>query len=251
VESTLLSRKIARFLVENDFFVAISLDGPEEEHNRNRKYKGGKGSFSEVFQGIVTLVQEIKNLGKEHILPYTILTCFDRRTNLDKVKTFFADNVEALGTAGRANYVKPFFTSYYNDLTVAEEKIFQMQYRNLEEDYFKAVQKGNLKLKDIFLERLIGESWRNLYIRAITTDGRHLSPLIGGCIPGAKIAVDCDGNFHLCEKINYNFPIGNYIEGIEMKKITEILQKWKDATIKCASCLISGVLWNMLCCSRY
>ena len=238
---TLLSREVVRFLVENNVFVSVSLDGPEEEHDRNRIYKGGKGSFDEVFEGIIRLKEEIKNQGKEHILPYMILTCYDTKTNLEKVNDFFATNVETLGMAGRVNSVKQYFTSYYDNVTPAEEEGFRMRYRILEQRYFDAVKKGRVGLKDSFLERLIGEPLQNLYIRSITSDGRHLGRLIGGCVPGSKIAVDCDGNFHICEKMNLNFPIGNYIDGIEILKVREVIEKWKEATQKCIQCPISGV----------
>lgn len=237
----LLSREIVRFLVENDVCVAVSLDGPEEEHNRNRIYRGGKGSFSEVFEGIIRLKEEIKNQGKEHILPYLILTCYDTKTNLEKVNDFFVTNVETLGMAGRVNAVREEFTTYFDNFTPAEEQEFYMRCRILEERYFDAVKRGRVGLKDSFLEKLIGAPLRQLYIRMITADGRHLCRLIGGCIPGSKIAVDCDGNFHTCEKMNFNFPIGNYTDGIEIPKVEELMQKWKEATKKCIQCPISGV----------
>ncbi|MBT9131963.1 MAG: Anaerobic sulfatase-maturating enzyme [Syntrophomonadaceae bacterium] len=239
---TLLSQEIVRFLVGNNVSVSVSLDGPEEEHDRNRVYEGGKGSFNEVFEGIIRLKEEIKNAGKEHMLPYMILTCFDTRTNLEKVNDFFVTNVETLGMTGRVGSVKSQFTSYYDNLALspAEEEEFHMRYRILEERYCDAVRKNRVGLKDIFLERLMGDSLREVYARSISSDGRHLSPLLGGCLPGMKISVDCEGNFHMCERMNCNFPIGNYIDGIDILKVRQVIQKWKEATQKCILCPISG-----------
>lgn len=238
---TLLSGEVTRFLVENDFLVSISLDGPEEEHDRNRVYKGGKGSFAEVLEGVIRLKEESKNARKEGILPYSIATCFDRRTNLEKVNDFFVNNVEILGMIGRVSSVKPHFTSYYDNVAPAEEEEFFNRYRILQERHFDAIRNNRLGVKETFLERFLTDPLRTKYDRPISCDGRHLTPLLGGCIPGGKIAVDCDGNFHVCEKMNHNFPIGNYMEGIDILKVRKIIQKWKEATKKCIHCPISGL----------
>lgn len=42
----------AAFLAEYQFLVGVSIDGPEELHNRFRPYKGGRGSFADVLRGI-------------------------------------------------------------------------------------------------------------------------------------------------------------------------------------------------------
>lgn len=40
------------YLIENKFSITISLDGPEEIHNRFRKYNNGIGSFSDTIKGL-------------------------------------------------------------------------------------------------------------------------------------------------------------------------------------------------------
>jgi uncharacterized protein len=52
---TLLNDDWCRFLKENNFLVGISIDGPEEIHNKYRKYKNGEGSFAKVMQTIEKL----------------------------------------------------------------------------------------------------------------------------------------------------------------------------------------------------
>ena len=48
---TLLDETWCRFLSEENFLVGISIDGPEEFHNRYRYDCNGKGSFSRVMRG--------------------------------------------------------------------------------------------------------------------------------------------------------------------------------------------------------
>ena len=40
----------ARFLAQNHFLVGLSLDGPAEIHNRNRRDTAGKGTFNQVMR---------------------------------------------------------------------------------------------------------------------------------------------------------------------------------------------------------
>ena len=42
---TLLNDKWAKFLKENRFDVGVSIDGPASVHDRNRKDRGGKGTW--------------------------------------------------------------------------------------------------------------------------------------------------------------------------------------------------------------
>lgn len=48
---TLLDENWCRFLSEENFLVGISIDGPEEFHNRHRYDSNGKGSFRRVMHG--------------------------------------------------------------------------------------------------------------------------------------------------------------------------------------------------------
>lgn len=52
---TLLDDDWARFFADEDFLTGISIDGPQEIHDRYRKDKGGAPSFPRVMKGIETL----------------------------------------------------------------------------------------------------------------------------------------------------------------------------------------------------
>lgn len=49
---TLLNDEFARFFRDNNFLVGISIDGPEDIHNKFRRDKGGKPTFDKVIRGI-------------------------------------------------------------------------------------------------------------------------------------------------------------------------------------------------------
>jgi len=53
--ATLIDDNFARFLYQNKFLVGVSLDGPENVHNKYRKTTDGKGTHSRVLKGIEIL----------------------------------------------------------------------------------------------------------------------------------------------------------------------------------------------------
>ncbi len=67
---TLLNDEWGAFLKENNFLVGISIDGPEELHDRYRVDKGGRPSFKRVMQGLRVL--------KRHAVEFNTLTVVQR-----------------------------------------------------------------------------------------------------------------------------------------------------------------------------
>ena len=53
--ATLLDDDYARFFKENNFLVGVSVDGPQDIHDKYRKYKGGQPTFLKVMHGIELL----------------------------------------------------------------------------------------------------------------------------------------------------------------------------------------------------
>jgi uncharacterized protein len=69
---TLLTEKWCRFLKKHNFTVGLSLDGPQEIHDRYRCDRKGNGSFDKVMQGLKLL--------REHKVAYNVMACVARET---------------------------------------------------------------------------------------------------------------------------------------------------------------------------
>ena len=67
-----LTEKWCLFLKKHDFMVGISLDGPQEIHDRYRRDRKGNGSFDKVMQGLRLL--------QKHKVEYNVLACVARET---------------------------------------------------------------------------------------------------------------------------------------------------------------------------
>ena len=77
---------MAKFLVEHDFDVSISLDGSKEEHNASRKFKNGEGSFDVVIQNLKTMMEKYPEFEKRRI---SILTTVNPYMDLGCVLDYF------------------------------------------------------------------------------------------------------------------------------------------------------------------
>ena len=73
------------FFKTNDFFIGISLDGPQEIHDRYRRDKAGEGTFERVMQGVQLL--------QKHEVEFNVLACVARDTARQplEVYRFFKD----------------------------------------------------------------------------------------------------------------------------------------------------------------
>ena len=69
---TLLTEKWCAFLKKHGFMVGISLDGPEEIHDRYRRDRKGNGTFHRVMRGLKLL--------QKHEVDFNVLACVARET---------------------------------------------------------------------------------------------------------------------------------------------------------------------------
>ena len=77
----LLNDEWCEFFAENNFLIGLSIDGPEEIHNKYRIYKGGQPSFKDVMRAIELL--------KKHNVEFNTLTCV-QKDNSYKAKEVYS-----------------------------------------------------------------------------------------------------------------------------------------------------------------
>lgn len=94
--ATRVDDKWGRFFKEANFGVGVSLDGPQELHDRHRLHAGGRGSYEDVIRGIEVL--------KRHRVPVSVLMVVDEATlalGPDRTFDFFlARGITAFGCLG-------------------------------------------------------------------------------------------------------------------------------------------------------
>ena len=230
---TLLTNEIVDFLVSNKVNITISLDGPEKEHDRNRVFKNGGGTFS-------TIMKNIKNLRKKYP-KYQLLfsVCYDYKTNLIEVYRFFKENENLISPyLMRVSLISDVFTKYYDKFSEYDYKNFKKQLKMLQLEYYNKIIRG--EDIPIFLRVMFDAPIRVIFSKPLIKD-IHLPiiPYTGACMPGVKIAVNPDGTFHICEKMNEYFPIGDVTYGLDFKKIRDIISEYRKIILNCSKCSIS------------
>ena len=124
----------------------------------------------------------------------------------------------------RVSIINDSYTDYYEQFTENDIRNFFMSLNDIREEYINNAMMG--KENSIFSEKLIGGDLFTLHCRSkFLTNNRFFIHNTSTCVPGDKIYVDTEGNFHICEKINGNFSIGDVEKGLDMRLIKKVILK--------------------------
>lgn len=230
----LLKDEIAEYLAEQGVYIAVSLDGTKENHDRNRLDSHHSGSYDTIYQNLKVFMQKYPNY-----LRINILSVFDYKTNLMKNELFFQQ--EKLPRISFINQVLAENTEYYNQFTERDIKEFQSAYIQMLNQFYE--NKKTEKMPGGYADMLFETSLALILCRGRMEDKRlPILPFTNTCLPGTKISVRTDGTFDICEKIDYQYPIGNAMDGLDYEKITEIIKNYnKVVTDACHVCPISKI----------
>jgi len=229
---SLLDRKRADWLMEHDFGISISLDGPEEEHNRNRVYINGKGTFNRVMKNVSKIMEEgYKNIDS--------MPVFDWKSDLFKLDEFF--NREDVPPVSRVAPVsRNAGSKYYQQFTREDYDSFQKQIRCARDHYFRNISAQREAERPSFFHRLFGDSMEGTFLGIKSLYHPHpMMPVTNSCILGTKLFIDVNGYFHACEKINYDYSFGNVDDGVNFERIRKIMSDYISHMDKCSSCKAS------------
>ncbi len=225
----LLTKEDMDFLVKHDFAVLVSLDGHKENHDRNRVCVNGEPSFDVVFENFRKFRQAYPSYKK-----ITVSFCYDIRTDLLKVKEFFEENDINFF---RASPIESANTDYYQQFTTEEFQIFDKKYNLLKEEFYQHIREKTLT-QDMFVYNFFCVGYLEMNYHCMIGDKKNtLIPYTGTCIPGQKIYVRPDGSFHICERVNPKFSIGDVFNGLNSRKIAELINRYNEVICrKCVDC---------------
>ena len=226
---SLLDKEKADWLIKHDFSISISLDGPEEEHNRNRLYRNKKGTFRDVMKNI----SSIMGLGYKYIYS---LPVFDWKSNLLGIGEFFdRKDIPSPARVSQVNVVG----RYYERFTEEDRYAFLEQIKKLRNYYFEELDHQGGKERASYFDLLVGENpLDDLFGGVSIYSRRPMIPFTSTCLPGTKIFVDVNGDLHACERVTHDFPIGNVDEGLDFERISQLISAYISSMDKCPDCKI-------------
>lgn len=227
---SLLDTEKAEWLMENDFYILVSLNGPEDEHDRLRVYKDGKGTFKDVMENLSPIIDK----GYEKI---SSLPVFDWKSDFFKWEEFF--NRKNIPSAMMISEVSHEGGSKYYERFTKEDHLNFLEHLNMAKKYYfeniDSLKKEELSIFD----NLFGIPPRATLFDRISIYPQNLTmPFTGSCVPGRKIFVDVNGRYHICEKVMGDFPIGNVNEGLNFEKISNLINEYFSHMDKCPDCRV-------------
>lgn len=256
---TLLTPDIIKCLLDNNINIVISLDGPEEIHDRMRVFPNGMGSYNNVIEGIENLVQYASQLKPSTGIPVILNTVLTGNENVVDLLNYFCSMEELFNTP----YVN--FVPRLSDVSKGTEFLNQ----NIPELHLEHVQGWDELISEYREACLSGvfysdngqQSWRMQVLGTFAREGLFFSvygrtryqydceyEIRDVCHPGSICAMGAkraylmtDGIILPCERVPTDDPyfiIGNILDGgIDLDKVNEKTDEFTNATADdCKNC---------------
>lgn len=239
---TLMTKEIADYVAQiPNMSILLSLDGPEEIHDRARVNRKGEGSFKEAFNGLKLLVEAINKYKNATISFNAVLMPPYTAARFNAINDFFEGlDFLPIKTEIRATYPS---SGSIPDSYFAELKSQGVE--KIEETTWIAWAKSKANNRNI-----LGEG-KNLFsgvlkngLVLIHNRMLHEKPMgnvhyNGCCVPAKRRLYVCtDGSFKVCERIGNAPAIGHVDVGIDVEAIKNFyLEEYEHKSIPdCSQC---------------
>lgn len=215
--------------------LTISLDGPEEVHNKYRHTRGGiKNTFGKIWDGIQALHILDPEFVKGHVS--TNATCWDP-ADFTRIVDFnlFHDGMfqnQFIGFVGSMGMKEEVLRAHASDYPLADEYI---RYGQM---YIRAIAEG--KEPANILKKMFEKSMQRIF-RSTEEPVPELLPLLSACSPGEiSLFANEDGSFFICEKLSQGNTLGTVDTGIMREKQEDTLETLAQIRNEvCPTCWLS------------
>jgi uncharacterized protein len=206
--------KVKKF-VDESVLLDISLDGPQEEHDRFRIDIRGEGTFLKIMDNVKQIKEKYPDYFKRNVQFFVTI---HPSHNLSEVEEYFLThpdlfngekfNINAVNLEGLDGELKEEWSESRREQSEQKHSILQRD--------------------KWFYEKLVAEPIDNIFQPGKGTNVLlHNYSFTGACFPGGlRLFVDVDGTLHICEKMDESFSIGDIDKGYDLKKIKHILKLW-------------------------
>jgi uncharacterized protein len=230
---THLPDQLASFLIGRDVGLQVSLDGPERVHDSYRVDAGGKGSFRTAMRNL----EKLRKLDAAYFARrVTSIVTINGNSDLLAINEFFESGDPAIPPVAFVGPIRDLEQSEFHRRFPFDGARFANQYRQLMEEYVRRQRNHIPVARGQFLYRLVEEGLRALDERVMHPGTPARPVYTGTCQPGRRLAVSTDGKFHVCERINEHFPIGDVENGLDLAKCSELLRRYYHSLPDCDRC---------------
>ena len=235
---TLLTEPVMRFLVQENVRLLISLDGPQEIHDRNRRFaKSDKGSYEVVIRNLKLLKERYPDFYKDHVSFNAVM---DTKDGFKCINDFvmgsdlFRDSYFGTSTISpryAEEKVAPATEQFWIEWEYEIFKLFLSKLNRLQPSLVSNVVK--IQFQDMCAKRL-GKRLESAEV--LPKKWHHGGP----CTPGAlRLFVNAEGRFYPCERVSEMSEVaclGDISCGVDCKKADTILNIERTTHEKCKNC---------------
>ena len=236
--ATLIDDEIIDLIFDNNIRVQISLDGPRDIHDANRVFASGKGTHSTVIKNIKRLVEKLPDFANRVNFEVTIAPPYDIPAIDDYFQSMYGD----LGIEGTpilmANFagighVWSLYEEKYGDCTALQLDAFSKAV----EHYVTYCTEGRHDELGPVYKALFDRSLAMIYGRCNLPIPREMG-LNACCAPGVrKLYVRANGDYLPCERMMYDYAIGDADTGISHELVDNIYRDLGESVRdRCMSC---------------
>lgn len=230
---TLLTEDIIEFLANNEVMLTISLDGPKDTHDKNRKFCNHKGTFDEI----TTSLQYIKSIFPDYYNRIHFNCVLDPEINFDDINHFFSKFELVKNNAVSFSFKSTQYS--LKDITYCQDFLIKLKY-----EYFKFLLSKLNKYGSNNVSKFAQGDFNQLErTYSYLCISEKLPPNIhpgGPCIPGAqRLYISYDGTFMPCEHISEEsevMKIGDLFNGFNIEKVSKILNIGQTTEKQCTQC---------------
>lgn len=233
---SIINDEILKFLIDNNITLFVSLDGPQEEHDKCRVFENGTGTFNLAYNNLM----KIKAFNNSYFMKkVTIFGVFTAEHDYAKCVDFTGK----LGASLCQHFSVDYDGTFIFDIA-AETAYYEEALANDLAAYTKMVLTAeNKNDADI-------NNFANIFQFAkLNTDhplGKNSLNIMLTCPMGFdNLMLAANGDFLICHKASGTMPIGNCDAGLSSDNLIDFNQEYNSAinNPNCKSC------WNVNFCT--
>lgn len=232
--ASLMNEEVVKFFIENAFSVTVSIDGPREIHDLNRKMADMKtGTFDIVIQRLEEAVAKYPAFRDLLMINMVV----DPKNDVDCANDLFVSYDVLDRETINATLVDTTYLS--EDFNATQEFRIKSEY-----DYFVALLSKYREIDNQFISPL-----NIVRVRRLESDIDRMSSIEflpdttapgGPCLPGVlRLFVDVNGRLFPCERCSENsaiMNIGTIENGFDYDKCNTLLNVAQFAADECREC---------------
>lgn len=232
----LLTEEIMKYFSDNKILLTISLDGPQNIHDKSRVTANGTGSFEIIYEKLCYFKEKYLEYFNHNVSFNSVSAQDDGVIDTD---LFFTD--DPLFDECNVN------TTFYSTNYLSDEQVFDKEAvrfrQHMEFEKYKCFLHKMKRIKTSPTRMQLNSFHEVIRTAKLLQDYTGIPKVYhpsGPCVPGRKkLFLNVDGNFYPCERIDENSHcsvIGNIEEGLSLDQCRKLLNVGQITEEKCKSC---------------